>query len=109
MWSDNGTHETQLELARRAAVATGTVATFLNEREHDDHTMIDHLTTHRPDRLRLLGHASSAVRSAAHELGIRIDDDPMTDEARIEVERWMREQSVTVTQHRHGRPRPMAI
>ena len=109
VWSDNGTHETQLELARRAAVATGTVATFLNEREHDDHTMIDHLTTHRPDRLRLLGHASSAVRSAAHELGIRIDDDPMTDEARIEVVRWMREQSVTVTQHRHGRPRPMAI
>ena len=109
VWSDNSTHEIQLELARLAATATGTVATFLTEREHPDHTVIDHLATHRPDRLRLLGHASTAVRSAAHELGIRIDDDPMTDEARLEVVRWMREQSLTVTQHRHGRPRPMAV
>ena len=109
VWHEPTVDERQLALARRASGATGTGVTVLNAAEHSDEAVIAHLKSARPDRLRILGLASDAVRATAHELGIRVDDDPMADEARLEVVRWMREQSVTVTQHRHGRPRAMLI
>ena len=109
VWSDSQVDETQLELARAASVATGTPVEFFNQPVHVDEMLIDHLRAHRPDRLRILGTATDAVRIAAHELGIRVDEDPMCSDARLEVVRWMREQSVTITQHRHGRPRPFTF
>ncbi len=109
VWSDRTIPEAQLHLARVASIASGTAVTFFSESEHDDQTLINHLRANRPDRLRVLGDVSTVVRAAAHELGVRVDDDAMTDEARLEVVRWMREQSVTITQHRHGRPRAMAF
>ena len=57
------------------------------------------------DRLRLLGADGDddAVRRAAHAAGIAVDDAPPVGAAEVELPRWLREQSVTTTIHRHGR------
>ena len=67
-----------------------------------DQQFIDRLATLGVDRLRLLGTNPVNVRHAAHRAGIAVDDSPVTGDAAIEIPRFLREQSVTVTRHRHG-------
>jgi RHH-type transcriptional regulator, proline utilization regulon repressor / proline dehydrogenase / delta 1-pyrroline-5-carboxylate dehydrogenase len=59
------------------------------------------------DRLRLLGvdddPAIDILRAAAHAADIAVDDGDPVGAPEIELPRWLREQSVTVTMHRHGR------
>jgi RHH-type proline utilization regulon transcriptional repressor/proline dehydrogenase/delta 1-pyrroline-5-carboxylate dehydrogenase len=63
------------------------------------------------DRLRLVGvvgvvgddPAIDGLRAAAHAADIAIDDADPVGVPEIEMPRWLREQSVTVTMHRHGR------
>ena len=61
------------------------------------------------DRLRLLGRddGNDAVHAAAHRAGIAVDDAPAVGAPEIELPRWLREQSVTITNHRHGRITPL--
>ncbi len=54
------------------------------------------------DRVRLVGGASPELYSALHELGVTVDDAPLTAVPHLELMHWLREQSVTVTRHRHG-------
>lgn len=54
------------------------------------------------DRLRLLGPASDIVRVEAHKAGIAIDDSDLNPNPSLELPRWMREQCVSRTRHRHG-------
>ncbi|MGL5808659.1 MAG: proline dehydrogenase family protein [Nocardioides sp.] len=54
------------------------------------------------DRLRLLGDASDLVREAAHRAGVVVDDRPLSSIPEVEMPRWLREQSVSITRHRHG-------
>jgi RHH-type proline utilization regulon transcriptional repressor/proline dehydrogenase/delta 1-pyrroline-5-carboxylate dehydrogenase len=54
-------------------------------------------------RLRVLGPVSDALARAAHRAGITVDDTVVTPSPRVELPRWMREQSVSRTLHRHGR------
>ena len=106
IWSDRDTDPLQLQLARNASAATGTEAFFVNPTSPAPADAIVFLTARKPDRVRLLA-PSPSLRAAAHALGIRVDDDPMSDEPAVEVVRWMREQSISITQHRHGRPHTM--
>ena len=65
----------------------------------------------RVDRLRVIGDMSDAIRTAAHRIGIVVDERPVSALADAELPRWLREQSVTITRHRHGhlaRARPTA-
>ena len=60
------------------------------------------------DLLRLLEvDAGNQLRTAAHRAGIAVDDAPPVGAAEIELPRWLREQSVTITNHRHGRITPV--
>ena len=64
------------------------------------------LATLGVDRLRLLGDGTDVdhtILRAAHGLGVAVDDSPPVGAPEIELPRWLREQSVTVTAHRHGR------
>jgi RHH-type proline utilization regulon transcriptional repressor/proline dehydrogenase/delta 1-pyrroline-5-carboxylate dehydrogenase len=66
-------------------------------------------TTERDvDKLRILGTAPDSLRQWAHEHGITVDDNPLCGHGRIELLRWLREQSVSETRHRYGNPRPSA-
>jgi RHH-type proline utilization regulon transcriptional repressor/proline dehydrogenase/delta 1-pyrroline-5-carboxylate dehydrogenase len=55
-----------------------------------------------PDRLRLLGLVDLGVRRAANAASISVDDSPVVDHGRIELLRWMKEQAISRTLHRHG-------
>jgi RHH-type proline utilization regulon transcriptional repressor/proline dehydrogenase/delta 1-pyrroline-5-carboxylate dehydrogenase len=66
-------------------------------------------TTERDvDKLRVLGTAPADLRRWAHERGITVDDNPLCGHGRVELLRWVREQSVSETRHRYGNPRPSA-
>jgi RHH-type proline utilization regulon transcriptional repressor/proline dehydrogenase/delta 1-pyrroline-5-carboxylate dehydrogenase len=48
---------------------------------------------------------SDAIYAACDEHGIPIDDAPVVSAGRVELLRWVREQSVTQTMHRYGNVR----
>ena len=54
-------------------------------------------------RLRLLTEASDSVHAAAFAAGIAVDRSPVTGIPMIELRRWVMEQAVSQTLHRHGR------
>jgi RHH-type proline utilization regulon transcriptional repressor/proline dehydrogenase/delta 1-pyrroline-5-carboxylate dehydrogenase len=54
-------------------------------------------------RLRLLAPASDALLTAAHTSGVAVDRAPVTSVGRSELPHWVREQSISITMHRHGR------
>ncbi len=62
------------------------------------------LATVGVDRLRVLGTTSDVVLRSAHAAGVAVDPRPLCLEPEIEAPRWLREQSVTTTMHRHGSP-----
>jgi len=95
--------ERDVELARRAAAVTGCRVRWSFARDEPEEAFASSLTTRPVDRLRLLGSASQALRRAAHAAVAPVDDAPPVGEPVIELPRWLREQSVTVTRHRHGR------
>ena len=56
------------------------------------------------DRFRSIGSdPERGVIETCHERGISVDDADPVGAAEIELPRWLREQSVSVTMHRHGR------
>jgi len=54
------------------------------------------------DKLRLLGGVSDELRVAAHEAGSWVDDTAVVCHGALEARRWLREQAVSETRHRHG-------
>jgi hypothetical protein len=55
------------------------------------------------ERLRLLGPATDELRAACHAHDVAIDETAVTDDGRIELACWLREQAISRTRHRHGR------
>jgi len=95
-----------------AARTSGVPATVSSPRERpavdaaitveDDATLAARLGAVTVDKLRLLGGADDALRLAAHDAGIWLDDIPVQPDARLELYRWVREQAISETRHRHG-------
>jgi RHH-type proline utilization regulon transcriptional repressor/proline dehydrogenase/delta 1-pyrroline-5-carboxylate dehydrogenase len=61
------------------------------------------LAPRRAVRLRLLTQASNVVHAAAFSAGIAVDRAPVTTVPMIELRRWVIEQSISRSMHRHGR------
>lgn len=57
----------------------------------------------RPDRVRLLTALSDDARRVLHGADVAIDVDQPVTEPMIELNRWVREQAISRTRHRHGR------
>jgi RHH-type transcriptional regulator, proline utilization regulon repressor / proline dehydrogenase / delta 1-pyrroline-5-carboxylate dehydrogenase len=58
------------------------------------------------ERVRLLTTATDDFFRRCHELGIEIDSEPVSPGGRRELRRWLREQAISRTTHRHGRVAP---
>jgi RHH-type proline utilization regulon transcriptional repressor/proline dehydrogenase/delta 1-pyrroline-5-carboxylate dehydrogenase len=54
------------------------------------------------DKLRLIGAADEKLRLAVHDAGLWLDDVPVVAQPTRELLRWVREQAVSETRHRHG-------
>ena len=95
------------ELAVAASRATGARTVWSEAADEPAATLAARVGALGIDRLRLLGDdadtASHEIRTAAHAAGVSVDDAPPVAAPEIELPRWLREQSVTTTMHRHGR------
>ena len=91
------------QLAQCAATATNCPLTVSSSVEESEEVCSERLRNERPDRLRVVGDCTDALRHVANTLGIRIDEAPLVGNASVEVTRWAREQAVSTTMHRHGR------
>jgi RHH-type transcriptional regulator, proline utilization regulon repressor / proline dehydrogenase / delta 1-pyrroline-5-carboxylate dehydrogenase len=92
-----------LPLIERAATIANTDALVSLDTEAEE-TFLQRLTANPSGcaRVRLLSPIGERTRAAIHAMGICIDDAPMTSDPAIELPRWLREQAVTKTLHRHG-------
>jgi RHH-type proline utilization regulon transcriptional repressor/proline dehydrogenase/delta 1-pyrroline-5-carboxylate dehydrogenase len=101
----------EIEIARLAATTCGTVLEVSTPTpragsgsvtvESDD-ALAARLADSGAARVRLLAGGSNDLRLAAVDAGLAVDDNPIVDHGRIELLRWLREQSVTATTHRYG-------
>jgi RHH-type proline utilization regulon transcriptional repressor/proline dehydrogenase/delta 1-pyrroline-5-carboxylate dehydrogenase len=56
------------------------------------------------DKVRLLGSVGDDVAGAAHDAGLWVDDVAVVGQPDLEILRWVREQALSETRHRHGDP-----
>ena len=54
-------------------------------------------------RLRVTAPVSAALARACNDANVVIDDTPATGHGRVELPRWLHEQAISSTRHRHGR------
>lgn len=91
-----------VERAREAAHLAG--VTVIVARDSDD-DFIKHVRRIKPSKVRVLGRTSNAIYKRCDELGIAVDDSPVTSIGRLELQHWVHEQVVSITRHRYGNVR----
>jgi RHH-type proline utilization regulon transcriptional repressor/proline dehydrogenase/delta 1-pyrroline-5-carboxylate dehydrogenase len=96
------------EAAAEAARVAGVAVTFSTQAPAgeievvDDAALAQRLSSMALDRLRVLGPVADVLREAAADAGVELDDQPVTGHGRVELLRWVREQTVTRSRHRYG-------
>ena len=101
-------HDESLDPVRRGILAeaarlAGSSITWSSTQNESDEALAARLGDLAPLRMRLLAPAGDRLLSAAHRRGIAVDRTPVTSSGQIELGRWTREQSISITMHRHGR------
>ena len=91
------------DVLRLAVQTTGTPVIWSDPTTESDEQLAARLTSLRVERLRLLAPASDQLLAAAHAAGIAVDRQPVTDVGAVELPRWLKEQAISITRHRHGR------
>ncbi|MDP1792557.1 MAG: proline dehydrogenase family protein, partial [Acidimicrobiales bacterium] len=97
-----GSTAQDVERARQAAQLAG--VTVIVARDSDD-DFIKHVRRIKPSKVRVLGRTSNAIYKRCDELGIAVDDSPVTSIGRLELQHWVHEQVVSITRHRYGNVR----
>jgi len=98
----DGAEPLQVEHAVVAAKVAGVTVVVARDTEQE---FIERVAAIRPAKVRVLGVATDALYARCDELGIPVDDAPVTSIGRLELLHWTREQCVTVTRHRYGNVR----
>ena len=100
--------QTTIERARLAAEITRTALTISLSSEESDAQFIARLPelAQHAEFLRTVTPPSAAILHAVHEAGLNWIDAPLLANGRVELTRWLREQSVSETRHRYGNLRP---
>ena len=89
-------------IADRASRVSGTPCWFSDAETETEEAFIAKLMQNTVDRVRLFGTVSAELRARVHQLGFVVDDAPPTTNPRVELCHWFREQSISITRHRHG-------
>ena len=95
-----------LAAAQRAAQICGTRVVVSDAVDESDSALLDRLATLGVERMRLLSEASDLLLTGTRALGFEVDTEPVSVSGRRELRRWVREQAVSRTAHRHGRVAP---
>ena len=93
-----------IELCALAAETTGTSVLVSRHAEESLDLLARRLAAEPVDRVRVLGTVPEALWSVAADAWVHLDDRTPVADGRIELRRWSREQAVSCTAHRHGRP-----
>lgn len=97
----DGNDPTAIELMRLAASTTGTVLDESSAVDESDDEFVTRLAG--VNRIRLLTSLSDEARRVCHQANVAIDDSAPVGDGFVELYRWVREQSISRTMHRHGR------
>ncbi len=89
-----GTDPTSVAIARIAARVAGVDVT----------DGVDGPSAAEVDRIRVVGHVDDDVLRGWYAAGLDVDRSDVSVEPTVELCRWVREQSISRTRHRHGRP-----
>ncbi len=102
----DGTDAAGLDLLRLASAVTGVPLVEANTSIGTDEIIAKLANV---DRVRLLADIGTTVRRACHQANVAIDDAPPVSDGFVELYRWVREQSISRTMHRHGRLMSRAV
>jgi RHH-type proline utilization regulon transcriptional repressor/proline dehydrogenase/delta 1-pyrroline-5-carboxylate dehydrogenase len=97
LWKGDGVTDAEVACARTAAAAVGVAVEVV-----DEAAVARRAGEVGVDKLRCLGAGPDATRLAAMDAGWWVDDIPVAAEPAREVLRWVREQAVSESLHRHG-------
>jgi RHH-type transcriptional regulator, proline utilization regulon repressor / proline dehydrogenase / delta 1-pyrroline-5-carboxylate dehydrogenase len=97
----DGSDPLALELLRRASATTGIDLRESDARLETERQLLASVRFF--DRLRILCPIGDALRAECHRRNVPIDDSPPVCDGEVELARWMKEQSISETRHRHGR------
>ena len=86
-----GADPTSVAIARLAARVAGV-------------DVVDEPSSVAVDRLRVIGHVDDDTLRGWFAAGLDVDRSEVSVEPTVELRRWVREQSISRTRHRHGRP-----
>jgi RHH-type proline utilization regulon transcriptional repressor/proline dehydrogenase/delta 1-pyrroline-5-carboxylate dehydrogenase len=92
--------------ARRAAELCGTRVVISDAASEPDDALVNRLGVVAVERVRLLTTGSDELRGGCRAHGIEVDSEPVSISGRRELRRWLREQAISRTMHRHGRVAP---
>ena len=95
-----------LVAARRAADLCGTRVVVSDAATEPEDALAGRLDGLDVERVRLLTASSDALRGGCRAHGIEVDTEPISTSGRRELRRWLREQAISRTMHRHGRVAP---
>jgi RHH-type proline utilization regulon transcriptional repressor/proline dehydrogenase/delta 1-pyrroline-5-carboxylate dehydrogenase len=90
----------------RYAASTAGVRCIVWPASESDASLARRLPELGVERLRLLSPASAELLRAAHQAEVTVDDAPVVPHGRIELLHWVREQSISQTNHRYGNLTP---
>ncbi|MFT4865652.1 MAG: RHH-type proline utilization regulon transcriptional repressor/proline dehydrogenase, partial [Ilumatobacter sp.] len=97
----DGNDPAAIDLLRLAAATTGTVLDESSTADESDDEFVARLGG--VDRIRLLTDLSDEARRLCHQSNVAVDESVPVSDGFVELYRWVREQSISRTMHRHGR------
>jgi RHH-type proline utilization regulon transcriptional repressor/proline dehydrogenase/delta 1-pyrroline-5-carboxylate dehydrogenase len=102
-----GMTDEERRVLEQAARLTHVTVEIADAGESDD-ALARRIGASGAQRLRAPGPISDVLARACHTAGVTVDDTAVTADARVELPRWLHEQAISRTMHRHGRvaPRP---
>jgi RHH-type proline utilization regulon transcriptional repressor/proline dehydrogenase/delta 1-pyrroline-5-carboxylate dehydrogenase len=92
--------------ARTAADICGVRMVISDSASESEDALIERLADLGVERMRLLTAATDQLGAACSARSIEIDTEPVSASGRRELRRWLREQAISRTMHRHGRVAP---
>jgi RHH-type proline utilization regulon transcriptional repressor/proline dehydrogenase/delta 1-pyrroline-5-carboxylate dehydrogenase len=95
-----------VDAARCAADLCGTRIVVSDASIESDAALIERSRSLGVERVRMLTSPSEQLRAGLYVAGVEIDDEPVSNSGRRELRRWLREQAISRTAHRHGRVAP---
>lgn len=97
----DGSDPTGLALIRLAAARAGVDLRESDARRESERQMAP--VVRHADRLRVLMPIGDDIRRECHLRNVPVDDSMPVTDGRVELIRWVREQAISQTMHRHGR------